>query len=210
MRVATEIIDHATGEPVQAELFDEVTIEHFLETKALWRPLVLDAARRLRSQGAEARLIPGHFHWDWTRKQADLRMLAISFYGISCGGKLQGLMKIETVGHACRLPEQAGKPLVYIDYLETAPWNIKPLMQAMGRHPQFGAIGSRLVEAAVRKSMEEEFKGRTGLHSLPTSERFYLRTCGMTGVMRDCAKQSLLWCEFTPAQARAFLEGGNR
>lgn len=67
---------------------------------------------------------------------------------------------------------------------------------------------TRLIEAAVRKSLEEGFKGRLGLHSLSTSERFYLDVCGMTAVGRDPVKQSLLWCEFTPEQAEIFLEEG--
>ena len=114
-------------------------------------------------------------------------------------------MKLATVGHVGRHPEQKGKPIVYVDYLETAPWNIKPLMQALEKSPQFAAVGSRLIEAAVRKSLDEGFKGRVALHSLTTSERFYIETCGMTALERDPAKQNLLWCEFTPEQAEIFL-----
>lgn len=203
MRIPVEIIDTSTGEPVQAELFDDVSVEDFLETQRDWRPIVLDAARQLARAGSQ--LIPRHFHWDWTRKEADLRMLVNTFYGIRCEGKLQGLSKLMTAGHACRLPEQVGKALVYVDYLEVAPWNIKPLMAALGKPHRFAAVGTRLVEAAVRMSIDQGFKGRLGLHSLPTSERFYLGTCAMTPIGRDPAKQNLLWCEFTPDQADAFL-----
>lgn len=208
MRIPVEILDCSTGNAVEAELFDEVQVEHFLETQNEWRPIVEAAAVALQRAGASRVLIPRHFHWDWTRKAGDLRMLAITFYGLNCGGKLQGLLKLMTVGHVCRLSEQAGKDLVYVDYLETAPWNIKPLMGALGRAPLYGAVGTRLIEAAVQKSIEEDFKGRIGLHSLPTSEGFYLKACGMTAVGRDPAKQNLLWCEFTPEQAERFLSGG--
>jgi hypothetical protein len=202
-----EIFDLGAQAFVEAELFDEVTLEDFLVTQLEWRPQVLEATRELARRRL-SELLPGHFHWDWTRKAPELELLAVSFFGIRCGGRLQGLMKIETVGHQCRLAEQQGKPLVYIDYLETAPWNVKPLMQALNRQPQFGGVGSRLVEAAVRRSLDEEFRGRVGLHALPTSERFYLEACGMTPVGRDPAKQNLLWCEFTPEQAEAFLTKG--
>jgi hypothetical protein len=37
-----------------------------------------------------------------------------------------------------------------------------------GEKPLYNAVGSRLIEAAVLKSKEEECKGRIGLHSLPT------------------------------------------
>ena len=208
MRVPVHLLDIATNEPVEAELFDEVTIDHFLETQREWRPVVVEAANLMVKKGLPRESIPRHFHWDWSSKEADLRVLAFSFFGINCGGKLQGLMKLETAGRSCRLAAQEGKPLIYVDYLETAPWNIKALMQALGKRPRFGAVGTRLIEAAVRKSLEEGFKGRVALHSLSTSERFYLNSCGMTAVGRDPEEQDLLWCEFTPEQAERFLSGG--
>ena len=149
--------------------------------------------------------VPHHWHWDWTTKEADLRVLAFTFFGLRCENELQGLMKLVTAGHVGRHPDQKGKPLVYVDYLETAPWNVKPLMEPLGKSARFGAVGTRLIEAAVRKSLEEGFKGRVGLHSLGTSERFYIEVCGMTPVARDPAKQNLLWCEFTPEQGTRFL-----
>jgi hypothetical protein len=69
-------------------------------------------------------------------------------------------MKVETVARSCRLPEQQGKPLVYIDYIEAAPWNIKQLMEPLGKPQQYRGVGSRLFEAAVLQSFEEDFKGR--------------------------------------------------
>lgn len=208
MRVRIEIIDNSTGQPVEAELFDEVTVEHFLETQHEWRPIVRKAAGQLANQGAPA-LIPQHFHWDWTSKAPQLESLANTFYGINYGDKLQGLMKLETIGQfcRCRLPEQEGRSLVYVDYIEVAPWNLKTLMHALGEKPQFNAIGSRLIEAAVRKSLEEDCRGRIGLHSLPITERFYIKACRMTPVGRDPAKQNLLWLEYTPEQADMFLKG---
>lgn len=183
-------------------------MEHFIETQREWRPVVTEAALHLSKSGTGQILMPRHWHWDWTKKEAELKLLAITFVGLSCGGSLQGLMKLLTVGQSCRLPEQTGKPLVYVDYLEAAPWNIKPLMNALGKHPRYGGIGSRLLEAAVRKSKDEGFKGRLALHSLPTSEQFYLKACGMTAVGRDPAKQNLLWFEFIPEQADRFISRG--
>jgi hypothetical protein len=190
---------------VEGELFDEVTVEHFLEAQREWRPIVVDAAQRLAKAGEK---FPRHWHWDWSSKEADLRVLAYGFFGIAYQGRLQGLMKLETAGGSGRIDVQKGKPLVYVDYVETAPWNIKQITSALGTQPKFGGVGTRLIEAAVRRSLEEGFKGRVGLHSLSTSERFYLDVCGMTGVGKDPAKQSLLWCEFTPEQAEKFLAGG--
>lgn len=207
MREKVEIIEVQSGQPVEAEIFDEVTLDHFIETQAVWRPVVLEAARALARDPGRAVLIPRHFHWDWTRKEADLKMLALRFYGVSCQGRLQGIMKVDTVGRSCRLPEQQGKPLVYVDYIETAPWNVRLLTEPLGRRQQYRGVGTRLFEAAVLQSEEEGFRGRLGLHSLPGSEGFYVKECGMTPVGRDPHKQNLLWCEFTPEQARRYLAG---
>jgi hypothetical protein len=118
-------------------------------------------------------------------------------------------MKLDIATRSGRLQSQKGKPVVYIDYLETAPWNVKFLMKALGRKTRFSSVGTRLVEAAIRKSLEEGFKGRVALHSLPGAERFYLDVCGMTAFERDPAKQNLLWCEFTPEQAESFIREVN-
>jgi hypothetical protein len=208
VKTRVHIIDNATGQPVEAEIFDEITVEHFIETQQNWRPVVLKAARQLASRSSH-QLIPQHFHWDWTTKAPELKVLANVFYGISYDNQLQGLMKLETVGQfcTCRLPEQAGKALVYVDYVEVAPWNLKPLASALGEKPRYNAIGTRLIEAAVLKSKEEDCKGRVGLHSLPMTELFYTRACRMTPVGRDPAKQNLLWLEYTAEQAENFLTG---
>jgi len=208
VKTRVHIIDNATGQPVEAEIFDEVTIEHFIETQQNWRPIVLKAARQLAARGSH-QLIPQHFHWDWTTKAPELQVLANAFFGIRYDNQLQGLMKLETVGQfcSCRLPEQAGKALVYIDYVEVAPWNLKPLMSALGEKPRYNAVGTRLIEAAVLKSKAEDCKGRVGLHSLPMTESFYSKACRMTPVGRDPAKQNLLWLEYTPEQAENFLTG---
>jgi hypothetical protein len=206
VRTRVQLVRFDTKEFVDAEVFDEITIEHFLEAQKKWRPVVLEAAKKLFRSGMDE-LMPRHFHWDWTTKEADLRVLAFNFVGIRCQGELQGLMKLSLVGHVSRHPAEKGKPLVYVDYLETAPWNIKSLMKALGKTPQFAAVGSRLIQAAAQKSVEEGFKGRIGLHSLSASERFYQETCGMTALERDIAKEHLMWYEFTPQQARFLDEG---
>ena len=97
MRETIQIIDHQSAEPVDAEIFDDVALAHFIETQAEWRPVVMAAARALSQQPNQGLLIPRHFHWDWTRKEAELKLLAIRFYGLAYAGKLQGIMKVETV-----------------------------------------------------------------------------------------------------------------
>ena len=137
MRVPVQIVECATRELVEAELFDELSGD----TKNV-------AARgSCRGQtvgpgGAPGQIVPRLFHWDWSSKEGELQVLAFSFFGITCNAKLQGLMKLDLTGRAARLPAQKGKPVVYVDYLETAPWNIKALMQALGSSQKFLAGGA--------------------------------------------------------------------
>lgn len=210
MRETIEIIDSVTGDFVDAELIDEITVEHFLETKRLWRPLILRATELLKQQGRH-NVIPDYASWDWTKKEPYLHMLATRFFGITCRNALQGIvmMQTENVSGDCqsKLAEQRGKALLYVDYLQVAPWNIKILMEPIGQKTEFRGIGTRLMEAAIQLSIDEGFKGRIGLHSLPSSESFYRDECGMTPVARDPKKQNLLWFEFTSIQAEAYLAG---
>jgi len=197
------IINLKTGETEEAQLLEEITIAHFIETQQKWRPIV-EEVTRIRHRAGETDTLPRHWHWDWTRKANQLGLLGIQFYGIECRGRLEGLMKVDldpTI--RCRIPEQMGKEVVYIDYIEAAPWNVKQIVDA----PEYGAVGSRLFAAAVHLSVAEGFKGRVALHSLPTSEGFYVQACQMTAVERDVHKQNLLWCEYTPEQAQRFLSG---
>ncbi len=112
----------------------------------------------------------------------------------------QGLAQINLTKSCCE-PSQAGRPLVYLDYLEVAPWNRPEL----GITPRLRGTGSALVTAAIALSDEEGFKGRIGLHSLPQADSFY-RKIGMTDLGHDPAYQNLRYFEMTAEQAHAFLE----
>jgi hypothetical protein len=106
---------------------------------------------------------------------------------------------LELAAHSVELVVDRGKPLVYVEYLESAPWNLKDLCDK----PRYGAIGTRLIEAAVRLSIEEGFHGRVGLLALPQAEPFYeqrLMTC-VSGVVRG----GLKLYEMTRDNATRFL-----
>jgi hypothetical protein len=116
---------------------------------------------------------------------------------------MQGLMMVALAGHAATLPPDSGKPILYIDFLESAPWNAMPFPD----HPYYSGVGSRLFEAAIRLSKKEGFRGRVSLHALPQSEHFYRETCGMTELAPDPQKEGLRYFELTSHQADAFLAG---
>jgi len=125
VKIPVEILRLDSEQVVEANLFDDVTVDHFLESQVEWRPLVLEAAKVLKKRGVAASELPAHWHWNWGSKASDLQALAFSFFGIECDGQLQGLMKLDIATRSSRLIGQKGKPIVYVDYIETAPWNVK-------------------------------------------------------------------------------------
>lgn len=114
---------------------------------------------------------------------------------------MQGLMLLKMAGCNARLPEQAGKDLVYVDYIEAAPWNLKSVVA----QPRFGLVGVVLIAAAIQSSKENGFKGRIGLHSLGQAEAFYRDKCRMTELGGDPEKQDLVYFEMNAAQADKFV-----
>jgi hypothetical protein len=104
-------------------------------------------------------------------------------------------------GRLARLPPSAREAIVYVDYLEAAPWNTG----AYTRSPRFKGVGTRLLQGAILRSQEEGFGGRVGLHALPQSEGFYAGRCGMQNLGLDPAYHHLSYFEFTAAAAADFL-----
>jgi len=113
-------------------------------------------------------------------------------------------MLTKTASHTSRLAAERGKPLVYIDYVEAAPWNWT--VPEIGREGRFRAIGSILFWRAIKQSQEEGFYGRVGLHALPQAEQWYEKGLRMTSVGRDPGKQNLLYFELSRQQAESLLK----
>ena len=169
-------------------------------------PLVgMDAAENLwadaRTQADAAALGGGaapleHGHWDWRNKAAAIHAERFMLVGLECESEPQGLMAVE------RLPKRGrfGVPVVYVDYLETAPWNLR----GIGVGPRFSGVGTVLIADAVRWSNETGLGGRVGLHSLPQAEPFY-RNLGLTEFGPDPTYFDLCYFEFTETDADCWL-----
>ena len=182
-----------------AVLLSGVTHELIEATELSWASLRIEGAKRISAAGGR---VPEHWGWNWIRKSNYVGdLLAYRYFGIECSGEMQGLIQVNTTNAVSRLAEHRGKPLVYVDYIEVAPWNAKVLTDS----PRFGAVGSRLIEAAVGYSKAEGFAGRVGLHSLPQSEDFYERVCRMTRGEVDPKYEGLRWFELTASGAKDFL-----
>jgi hypothetical protein len=182
-----QIIRPHTKEFVDAELHTDVSASLLAETEKQWGPIRKDLTRKLVAGGHPPALIPRHWHWDWGAKSQNLALLAYRCFGLRCEGEMQGLMMVKVAGRNATLPPDAGKPLVYIDYLESAPWNVVPLVPK----PRFSGIGVVLMRVAVQLSNDEGFHGRIGLHALPQSESFYRDKCGMLACGADPHYQNL-------------------
>ena len=197
-RTPTTLISRATGEPVAAVLLSGVTRSLIEDVELSWASLRIEGAKRIKTAGGR---VPEHWGWNWQRKAGYVDLLAYLCFGVECDGEMQGLMLVNTTNVVSRLTGQKGKPLVYVDYIESAPWNAKVLTDA----PRFSGVGPRLIEAAVRYSMKEGFAGRVGLHSLPQSEDFYERTCRMIRGEIDPKYEGLRWFELTALGVKKFL-----
>jgi hypothetical protein len=207
-----QIMDMSSGAFIDAELTDEVSMDHFIETQRDWRPMVVAATKSMVLRGVDPKLQPRHWHWNWENKEIQLKQFGVSFYGIEYAGQLQGLMKVDLAKHAARIPTQTGEGLAYVDYLEVAPWNIREIASELGQEQRFGVVGVNLYAATVLLSKEAGFEGRVGLHSLPhpKTEQFYQKTCRMLPLQRDKAKEDLLYLETTPELAELFLTEAKR
>ena len=196
------LLSVACGQPVAAELRNAITEQQLEDWEVEWLPELRKALRNLRQAGVQRRHWPQSRHWDWREKMAALQeMLANPGFSIVCDDLTQGMMIVDTVKHRGRIDGQARQHLVYVGFVENAPWNRTELFNP----PKYRGIGSILIRAAVELSEELEFYGRIGLHSLPQANGFYANTCGMTDLGADPNHQGLRYFEMTPEQARAFI-----
>lgn len=187
----------ATGQLVEASLLDEITDRHLKMWTKTWQPVM-----QKRGRGRELRDKPEDHHWDWKWKASEWRpLLGFHSFAITCEGELQGLM-LACDFKSARTQSQFGKPIVYVEFLATAPWN-RPEFQTP---PRYRGVGTVMVAAAVELSWELGYRGRIGLHSLSDAEKFYRITCGMSELGKDAAHQDLMYYEMTDKQAENFRQ----
>jgi hypothetical protein len=202
------IYDRIRCQLVKADFLECVSHQQLVDTENQWGPARDAAKMRMREKGVgedEIRRRFQHSHWDWDDKKRRFTSLSLSTkcFGIRCDGQMQGLVMLDLVRHHAKLERDEDKPLVYVDFLESAPWNLRELND----NPRYGLIGVRLIEAAVRQSLEEGFHGRVGLYALKQAEKFYGTVCGMECVHGE-EFYGMKWFEFTREGAREFLDDG--
>lgn len=153
------LLNATSGELEAARLLDAITEEQLEDWEAEWRPELYLAIQRLRHGGVPREAWPQHRHWNWSKKVASLRgMLAAPGFSLVCDGVTQGMMLADTVKRRCRIDSQRGQHLVYIEYIESAPWNRPGLVDDV----RYRGVGSVLIRAAIALSEDLDFGGRLG------------------------------------------------
>lgn len=137
-----------------------------------------------------------HSHWDWTYliQRTSVRPdLWRSFAIKTRGGVLQGLCALRLSNRTSIM----GEPLVAIEYIATAPWNL-------GRRRYLRGVGTTFIIHTVLVSYQMGFGGRIGLSSLKVSESFY-RQLGLRAYKSNPTGDSLTWFEFSSESCVQFL-----
>ena len=173
-----------------AVLRARLAVDVVIAAEALWKP------HRVAVTSAE------HSHWDWSLKTGRLAIPDTRILGVECDGAIEGMALVFERGHHARLPPATGRPLVYVDFLEAAPWNLRGSVSG----PRFKGVGVTLMTAVERLSESLGCEGRVGLHSLDQAENFYARTCQMAALGSDRGYYGLAYFEWTTARARRFVK----
>jgi hypothetical protein len=120
------------------------------EIEAQWQVARDQAANLGQMQG----LAPlEHAHWDWRNKTESVQTGRNMLIAIEYEDEVQGLM---AVLRTPRFGLLGNGPVVYVDYVESAPWNLRMFVGA----PRFLGVGSTLIADAVRLSVESGLDGR--------------------------------------------------
>lgn len=186
MKETVKLLRVGDTKVVDADLLN-LSPKHLADFDTFWKP-------RLQTSTAEDR------HWDWVNKYLKLSTPNYENYALEYESIAQGLMILELDCHGSRL--EFGKNLVYIDYLATAPWN-RPSIQDP---PSFKGVGTTLVTFAVKRSFDLGYKGRLGLHALPSAKDFY-RKLEMVDFGYDADKQNLKYFELSSDKALKLVGG---
>lgn len=202
------------NEAVDAVIHDALTLNELFDAEESWASARVRLIREHTTRGLPRTSWPESLHWNWARKAAEIepsRLNAlgdIRICGIDCKSTWQGMLLAKSAGYFTSL-QPKGQELVYVHYLESAPWNWElPQVQQVAK---YRGVGSQLMELSVLWSVQLGFQGRVGLHALPQAEDFYRRRCGMTDLGQDPDRdryRGMHYFEFTVDQAKQFLEEG--
>jgi GNAT superfamily N-acetyltransferase len=197
---------------IAATIYDELRLDDLFDAEAAWAPARIRVLQELARRDVPRSAWPESLHWNWAKKAAELtpsRLNAfgdVRIFGIRADDAWQGVLLAQSAGHLTNLAP-TGRELVYVEYLESAPWNWEE--PTISQEARYRGVGLQLVELAVRWSLDLGFQGRLGLHALPQADDFYRRRCAMTDMGLDTGRyRGMRYFEFSAEQAERFLKGG--
>ena len=192
-----QLVDARVQPPslVAVSLIRDFAFERLADVERVWTPARQRLATAMEDAGDE--LESGHWDWRnkvWSEEGSEHRLIAVT-----SDENVEGLMALIDRDRPATF--SAGKPILYVDYLETAPWNLKCAVQ----RPRYIGVGTVLIGDAVQQSLERGLGGRVGLHALPQAERFYAERCRMKSHGRDESYYNLMYFESEEGVASQWL-----
>ena len=173
------------------------------QTDRLWLPAQWQLEDSAQQAGISINGYMEHSHWRWSRKW-QLRTNHTLYGGIEVHGEIQGIIILQ-LDRSCHHTSQNGMPLVYVDYIATAPWNNTHVLGLLGQSARYKSVGGILLSKAIVISQEYGWDGRLGLHSLRQTEDYYRSRFHMLDLGKDAAYYDLRYFEMTSEIASAFL-----
>jgi hypothetical protein len=156
------IVDRKTRRIVDAEVVANISRSELKGIDHLWVGWRADLTQK--------EMLPENHDWRWERKGLDLDADSFRFLGIRYLGEIQGLAMLNMDSIASQRPGCSGQRMLYVEYLEAAPWNQEAYA---GTDKRYGLIGMALLCALIMVSADAGCEGRIALHSLPQAEGFY-------------------------------------
>lgn len=185
------LLDIKNNSPSEAYLITDLEPDRLETIQALWQSEFRRFWEEALKRGISENKLPEHKNWNWVQKVqwATSERLVCDLYAIEHKGVIEGLF-MTSQGRTARLPSQKGKPLLYVDYLSSAPWNLEPLCE----QARYRNIGTVFMKVAFAFSKNLGYYGRVGLHSLVQSEDFY-RRLQMIDLGPDAQEENLRYFE---------------
>jgi hypothetical protein len=177
----------ATSQVVAAEVYGQLDLTDLRIAELSWQAD--------RPSSAE------HGHWRWTDKIPNNGVGSNELYGLWHDNECQGLMEL-LMNRRSRSVDSLGEPIVYVNYIESAPWNQTACRTTLKYH----GVGSMLVAFAMLLSRSAGYNGVVGLHSLTAPESFYTQVIGMTDLGIDASYYGLRYFEMSQVQATSYLQ----
>lgn len=200
------LMNRLTGDFENAGLFLGIDANNLAHIEGRWRPIFEHRKIEARKTGESlAEINAEDDHWEWGKKSiaAVKDPLVFDIFVLECSGSTQAIMLVRKGGVKCfsRHSDHPRAPLIYVDFLSTAPWN-RPRLVA---EPVYKGCGRVMISTAISLSLEEEMQGRIGLHALPGAEAFYRDQIKMTDFGKDTDYRGLRYFELPSSQAKQFF-----